>query len=402
VVLVGRLREAIHRLNPAILSRFWEKCIAQSPRHREALPPNRLQSILAAAADSHEPFELADSDISGAEALVSESVLVWDGRLAPKLRFRHVLLRDFALSLWCLSAKTPDDVIVRWSNIKGGLRRNGALRALLDAISDAAFETDFPHLRWRDLLAELAKSGEGQDQLAQVLGTMECRPELDPNHWPSAVQDALQASFGRKLITFAENQLNTTWSEAVRHWQPSLGWIDLEFAEALFSYAERSKRITEQTRNPKQKAHAALLAGKLRDVSEQPRFEAAFAALNRHLKMRAIGVIVPQLPNLQTLEWLERELPISSWFTRSWMLEVLIHLAAVDATRTATIYRQAVGLCQMDGRWQLSRTGNERTQEHMTLDGSLGGIDSRRSLLLEYPKEFAPIAVQMRGSLAAR
>src|SRR5207244_9091962 len=107
----------------------------------------------------------------------------------------------------------------------------------------------------------------------------------------------------------------------------------------------------------------------------------------------------PALADEATLAWIEKEMPHSSWRTRSFLLELLIHLAAVDGARTATIYRHAVGLITRDNRPAIEVATWFGNMDHEAIEWSLAGQDGKRSLLKEYPVPFFPVAVDLAEAL---
>jgi len=379
-----------------LLRAFWNERFVTSPRHALELSRERLNSILEQAAHSLEPFTVSDMDTSGIVALVSESVVMDERHLAHKFRFRHLLLRDFALAFWCLGGSDASQVISRWTSITGGLRQHGALRAMLEAISDSMFVEDFPHLQWREILEQIVVDANGRAQLAQVLALVRPEPAYDPARWPESVQSALPSSFGADLIASAALHQNSSWAEAINNWDVTVPWIDTPFALELLKYTEIIQQFSLTARNRVEaQRHATLAAQKLRDLSEHPKFEAAFAENDRYLMMNALIDVIPLVPDQLTLEWVEREMKRASWRTRSFALDKLIYLASVDPDRTAAIYCSAVGLSNDGGTWVISPSIDLRTMDHHAIDRSLGGENPQQSLVSAYPSTFLPVAVHL-------
>src|SRR5207249_859590 len=146
-------------------------------------------------------------------------------------------------------------------------------------------------------------------------------------------------------------------------------------------------------------APARVAAAKLRQISEEPKFQNAFQESQRWLKMQLLITVIPLLPDEATLAWVEREMPQSTWRTRSWVLEQLIHLAAVDAVRTARVYGSAVGLRTENGKPTVDVQQWQAVMDHQAIEWSLAGEEGRRGLLVEYPDAFLPVAFDLVEAL---
>jgi hypothetical protein len=120
-----------------ILAAFWQERLIESSRH-SGIPAlsDRLNEIWDAAATTIGPFAQSGLDEKIVGVLLSESVLVKEGRLQPRLQLRHPLFRDFALAQWCLSRRDPLTIVELWKTIQGGLQQRGSLRAISRHLKD--------------------------------------------------------------------------------------------------------------------------------------------------------------------------------------------------------------------------------------------------------------------------
>jgi hypothetical protein len=67
--------------------------------------------------------------------------------------------------------------------------------------------------------------------------------------------------------------------------------------------------------------------------------------------------------------------------------------------RTANIYRVAIGLISDNGKPTLRLAEGQTINDHQTIDSSLAGENGERSLLLEYPRAFVPVAFDLVEAL---
>ena len=109
-------------------------------------------------------------------------------------------------------------------------------------------------------------------------------------------------------------------------------------------------------------------------MSEQCRFRAVFGNPGRWLKNVAICLVVPLLPDVESLAWLEREVPHFTPQTREAVLETLSFLAPIDFKRAADLYRAAVGLKQVEGAWVIEASVWHGVWGEHALDWCLGGM----------------------------
>lgn len=388
-----------------LLTAFWRERVLNSNRQRVSNLFSRLEGVLVHATSQIGGFSAPNLDEEVLTLLQSESVVVPEGSLNPRFRFRHPLLRDFAFALWCLRASTSDQVVARWQSIKGGIQQQGALRAILEAMLDADAENDFSHLAIGDLFDAFLRGGsQAATRLAQLLGTMPATMILDPALWPKEARDALPPTFGRELLVSAKVANNSTWAERVVKWPLEANWLDTEFAQELYQYTDSLHRIIQ-----KEAAdfivyrHAQHAARKLRDAAEHARFTAEFVKHNRWLKAMALCLIAQLIPDQDTISCWEREMPMSSWMTREFPLDHLIYIAGVNAKRAADIYRSAVGLVQTPAgprldpdKWQSG------LMDHHAINWSLDGEVYRRSLLAKHPEEFFSVALELVEALLSR
>jgi hypothetical protein len=362
--------------------------------------PARLNMVISHAALCVGAFEETGLDGIGVQVLLSEAVLVSEGRLQPRLRFRHPLLRDFAIGQWCLSSPDASEVARRWSSIQGGLQRHGSLRAVVEALSDPESAIEYTQLSLGDVVQAILEAAPSfADQVAYVIGTRPATAVLDPAQWPSTVQLSLPCEFARDLVAAARLEVNGSWASRVIHW-PSATWFNKDYPKELLQYAQTLREAVKGATNDfnlqEQCRHAAR---KVREISEAPDFASEFDVTDRWLKMQAMRTVIPILTDEVTLAWVEREMTRSSWRTRSFLLELLVHLAAVDSPRAAAIYRQAVGLTIKDGKPALEAATWFGNMDHQAIEWSLAGEDGKRSLLKEFPVAFFPAALDLAEAL---
>ena len=228
------VRDALPETRHQLLSAFWTERILRAPRHQMPNLQQRLQTVFARAAAAISGFDDHEIDVAALNVLLSESVIIAEGQLNQKYRFRHPLLRDFAMALWCLTAPNSALVAQRWSQIKGGLQRHGALRAILDALRDPLFTADHSHLSRTDVItAMLAAHAEAPTHVAQVLGTFAPEAAFDPALWPESLQRHLPSNFASELVTAARLAGNFRWANSVANWPLDAQWIDDSFTPTL-------------------------------------------------------------------------------------------------------------------------------------------------------------------------
>ena len=393
VTLASRLRTR-HNL----LSIYWEKRLIGSPRYASVRElPARLLDFCSGAVGVIGSFSEANLDAELVHLLLSEGVLVREGKLQPRVRFRHPLLRDFAYGQWCLAAASIGELAKRWNSIAGGLQRYGALRAMFEGLSDWTAAAEYPQLDLGQAVQAIVQIGPDlAGQVAQVLGTHEISRELDPSSWSASVQASLPSQFGRELLAAARMSANGSWATPLEHWPHDTKWLDRSFPKEVWQYASVLwERLRLNPKDPELSEQCRQAARKLRRISEVEPFASEFAEYDRWLKMQSMLVVVPVLPDETTLAWVERELAQASWRTRSQLLELFIHLVPVDADRVVLDYRRAVGLSTSDGRHLLSTPLVGGVMDHQILEWSLAGEDNRRGLLKEYPQKFLPVAVEL-------
>ena len=324
--------------------------------------------------------------------------------MIPRYRFRHPLLRDFTLSLWCLAGENEWVIAQRWATIRAGLQRHGALRAIFEALADAEFAREHVHFSMTKIVTALLGShAEAPAHLAAVFGMNAPEVALDPTSWSSSLQQALPPTFGTELLVAARLAGNAAWAQLVSNWPAEASWIDDRFPEELLGFISSLPKDAVGSGQDSRTNYARIAAVKLRELSEHPRFVSKFEDNTRWLKMAAMQEIIPRVPDQATLEWIEREVPVASWRTRGFLLDRLIHIAPVDAARTAAVFRAAIGLKQENGLVVLDpEYWSDSLMDHHAIEWSLEGKDGRRSLLREFPKEFMPVAFMLAEALQNR
>jgi hypothetical protein len=385
-----------------LLAVYWEKRLIHSSRYASVHAlASRVLEVCSQAVHHIGPFPESQLDAQLVEVLLSEGILVREGRLQPRLKFRHPLLRDFAFAQWCLAPENPSLVAERWNSIHGGLQRYGALRTIFESVSDWNARTEYPQLELGCVVQEIAcKAPALAGQVAQVLGTHLASPPLNPSTWPPAVQAALPAQFGSELLAAARMARNGSWTESLEAWPDTAGWLNKEYPQEVWRYASTLvETFKTDARNVELREQCGRAARKLRKISESEAFASEFAKGDRGLKMQSMLLIIPVLPDQATVAWVEREMDQWSWRTRSQVLELLTHLASVDADRAAAIYRSAVGLSEVNGQHILSGLPRGAVMDHQMIEWSLAGEGGRRSLLKEHPENFLPVAVDLVEAL---
>ena len=141
------------------------------------------------------------------------------------------------------------------------------------------------------------------------------------------------------------------------------------------------------------------IARTVRQLSENERFSKTFEEGDRWLKRLAIEAAAPLLSEAATLDWIERELPKTSRFSRGAILRVLPAHASIDPPRAAAIYKSTIGLVTRDSRPVLDSSVWNQVFEYDALDRSLTGPGGVPSLVSRFPAAFLPIAVELDEAL---
>jgi len=331
--------------------------------------------------------------------LVSESVIVREGRLQPRLQFRHPLFRDFALAQTCLETREERAIIDRWSRISGGLQRYGCLRATLEALTDPGALAEFPELSLdRLILAILNRGGEAVHGLAHTLGLLRPATAIDPATW--AVADRLPIWFGREILAAVRFHRNALWAEYVAAWPNDCSWHDISFAREVWHYAESLREMAPEPSSP-ERSSAIAVARKLRVLSEEARYTDDFHAGERWLKMQAIRTVAFVDQSAETFAWIEREVPHFTCRTREAVLSVSVFLAQRDPKRAANIFRETIALHRENSQSTVDINQWQGMMDHYVIEWSLNGEDNHRSLLREHSREFIPIALDLAHAMSA-
>lgn len=202
-----------------LLSAFWQERLLHSKRHKVPNLKQKIETVVAHASAAVGSFDAQSDDGEALGVLLSESVIIPEGHLNTHHRFRHPLLRDFALGLWCLSARDEPGVATRWSEIQGGLQRHGALRAIFEALGDQTFTDEYPHVtRTKIVETLLTTHAESPAHLAQIFGVSPPEPAFDPTTWPILLQQKLPAAFGTDLLAAARLASNAAWGHYIGRW----------------------------------------------------------------------------------------------------------------------------------------------------------------------------------------
>ena len=386
-----------------ILAAFWSVRLLNSTRVDRVSASACIASLAAiseSCANQVGPFETPQIvDAAALKFLISESVLVEEGHLQRRLRFRHPLFRDFALAQWCLAAGDEARMAERWRSIQGPIQRVGCLRSIIEAFDDPSAATELPGLRLQQFLIHVASAGEDSGRsIARCLGALSANEELDPSAWHLDLQAVLPTYFGADIILSAQNGANPSWGVVVGHWADDVSWCGPEFPERLLYYGEVMHKLASSGgRSSKFGSSAAAVAKKVRHLSECPQFATTFCANDSWLKAKAIRFVATVEPSLDTVAWLEREIPNCSWRTQDATLEILRVVAPIDPYRIGVIYRQILRLHRSNGTAVVDADRFEHSN-HFALELSLTGNDSF-SLLTSYPHVFVEIAVDLAEAL---
>jgi hypothetical protein len=396
ILLAARLQT---RYN--LLAAYWEKRLLNSPRHAGVSKlHSRLGNVFSIALGHIGPFPELSLDTEVIQVLLSEGVLIREGRLQPRLRFRHPLLRDFAFAQWCLAAETDTEVALRWNSIQGGLQRYGALRVVFEALVDVDAKNEYPRLILERIIRAIIRIDTALAcQVAQVLGTHEPSLGLDPARWPPDVQALLPSQFAHDLLTAARLDRNGLWASCLETWPDDAAWLNRDYPKDVWSYA--STLLDALRANPSDqrlREQCRCAARKLRHIAEVSRFSGEFKEYECWLGQQAVICVVPLLVDDSTLDWLERLLQQSTWRICSSALEVLSPLAHVDEIRAANIYRKAVGLSEANGRHTLSKPFGAII-DHQAIEWSLGEENGRGGLLKTHPVAFLPAGLELAEAL---
>ncbi len=379
-----------------LLAAYWNTRIIVSSGVSAGQGIADFESFLAAAASHPAGIPTAAAQQPVFSKLLSESVIIKEGGMHPRFRFRHPLLRDFALAWWCLNSFNVADSCARWQCVAGGLQQQGVLRAILEALEDESSAMDLAHIRPVDFLTSVLSQDPGAaSSIALTIGSFGARRAFDPANWPNSLQQILPPNFAREILNYARLSADSSWAEFLARWKFTSPWIDDQFASELLSYASALGELCKQSPDD-----AVLLkctrevARRLREATEHPRFSQSVAQHDRWIIMSAQKIVISQLPDEETLEWIERELPLATWRTRSSLLEYLIHVAHLNPNRVAAIYEKAVGLSNAGNRPTITVQWSSM-MDHEAIEWSLAGEDQRRSLLREFATAFMPVAFRL-------
>lgn len=396
-------RAGLLRTRHELLAAFWQERLIHPTRSGIALNNSaELHDVWKLAASVVGSFKPDQSSAPAIALLLSEGVLVEEGRLQQRLNFRHPLLRDFALAQWSLGSSSVSDAARQWHSVKGGLQKYGALRAIAEALSSSDAGSEYPSLALPDFVrAAIECDSRSAEQIAQLLGSLEdITGSLDPNFWPLPLRNILPSNFGSAVLSAARLNQNLAWAKPSEQWSEGAGWIDERFANVVWQYAEWLRETAKKNGGASYWREASRCAArKLRALAETPRFTDHFAEFDGWLTTQAVCAVAPVLPDPLTLSWLERAVSGGTWRVRSFALEQLIHVAAVDADRTANLYRVAVGIVNKSGEFHLDVQRWRGLMPEQAIDWSLAGDENHRSLIGEFPAAFFPVALELAEAL---
>lgn len=385
-----------------LLSEFWSERLIRSPRNAQLTNrPACFNSVFEAAARAIGSFKEDGLDTHVLCVLASEGVLVKVGRLRPQWQFRHPLLRDFALAQWCLESESSSEVAERWKNISGAIPRQGALRGILEALTDESAIQDYPNIRFENVAEVLLfQSDESRSAFIRAIGALPARAILDPSTWSPTILPRLSPDFGSELVGAARREANLSWATRFADWSNDATWLNEAFITEANSYLRLFLTGRHQAiqRDPA-RTDGARLARSLRRWSESTRFRCTFERDGRYQKHFAIESIAALLPDHDTLAWLEREVPQVTWRTQAAILENLRFVAHSDPDTAANVYRSVVGLHRAEDRWALNEERWHRDISYNAFDLSLTGPNAHVSLLSSFPEAFLPVALEMAEAI---
>lgn len=385
-----------------LIAAFWDQRLINAPRHAEIA--DRVPAFLAVIGHATKSVGAFRGPKNAAAALLlSEGVLVEQGRLQSRFNFRHPLLRDFAFAQWCLAAATPREAAARWTAIAGGLQRYGALRALAEALLADGADIDYPDLKLPDVLLSLfTQQSDPTTQLAHILGSISDTTGVNPARWPAALQAALPPGFGSAVVTAAKLNQNPAWGVIAAEWSPTAPWVDETFLAELWRYTEMLLEKSLRAPTGPWRLPALAAARRLRALIDEAKFAAPLAASEQWLASGICNCVAQALPDRETLAWLERRLPAASWRVRHFILDHLSDLARTDPNRTANLFRCAIGLTFAGGQPELDAARWQSPLSDHNLHSALAGNGARPGLLAEFPAAFFPVALDLIEALFER
>ena len=292
-----------------LLRAFWLNRLLQSPRHQHlGEVARRCETVFAVAATELNDFPETGLDSKAVAALLSEGVLAREVDLQVRLRFRHPFLRDFAFSQWCLADRDAARAYDRWKSIRSSITRAGALRAMVEALGDSSSDREFSELPLTRLAAAyFAGESDSRTEFIRSLAAIVPDKRTNPVQWPAGLQSQLGPSFGTQLLAEARYHGNTAWAEPIEAWPCVASWLPDDFPAEAWRYAcFVAARSKQQPDSAELRLQTCVAARALRTMSEQCRFRAVFGNPGRWLKNVAICLVVPLLPDVESLAWLEQ------------------------------------------------------------------------------------------------
>lgn len=379
-----------------LLTAFWLERVVKSPRYTyiDNLP-GRLTAFALRAANFVGVFPSNAQDAEAIQVLRGEGILDETSRLAgTRLSFRHALLRDYVFAVACLSAGSAAGAAERWFAIKGGWERDGALRAVAEALLDPSAAAEFGDIRLGSFIgAALTAHPEAALPIAQFMAEWKILDGLDPAGWDSAVIAGLPASFGSQLIHAAKSVQNPAWAVLIEAWPASAPWTDDEYLGAAIYYAAvlGQLAIGEASFGPAARAAARAV----RRLAQATRYAAVLAENSRFLASEALRCAVPELPDAETLAWIREELEAATYRTRPAILENLKEFPPALHADVVEFYCAAVGMDRSSRPPRLDRAIWGNNHDIAALEESLTGTPQRPGLVQRSPGMFLPVLVDL-------
>lgn len=338
------------------------------------------------------------ADVPAAYAMLSEGLLA--AFAGGRVRFRHDVLRDFAMQLW---ARSPfeeglgvEAVLRSIATIRRPLARYGALRALVESVC-ALPAGDRP------VLAELVSHARDRDQaheIFEILGRLDDPSSLDLESLDAQLpEEARQWCVGSSLFRSVRIGQNAGWLPTLARLPIRPAWADGSRLLDDGALVELGKLLEIFPRSPT----LAAIGARIESWADVPRLRHRLEEHQDHgwfVILRAVG---HRASSRTTLSWM-LSVADRSWRTRFAVLDVLPELAerpladgnAADPAELVDLFVSAGGLQQRNGLWMPSSDGMHNYDAlHRALVGE--GLKGPPSLLDSQPRFFLPVAFSLLG-----
>lgn len=336
----------------ALLSAYWSRRVLPDGDPRT---PARNTWLAAAAQWEADGRSRHTSDSEPARDLASEGVLEVVG---GSFRFRHALLRDFALMQRCVEgARSASEFVGRIAAVRSSLVRWGALRAGIEASCEGTLDL-------RELITSSFTDSALSFSFAESLGDLD-----DPTILPVETLNAALAATAdggallHRCLALAVLGANGGWVRLLarfpdaRHWAEAAAWITgdvLDQAVSLLHAADRAGSA-----DPTAVCDVAI---RIREWAQAPRLSSALLDFDGFGLQRVIFCVAAFAPGASTVRWMTDVAP-ATWRTRFAALHSLPTLAKaaerkgirLDGTQLQALYLAASGFVWRDGGLEDSR-----------------------------------------------